>query len=292
MKRAPADIPKISKEQVLEASKLSAPEARFLVSNYYDAQDARKRADMQLRHLGEKNEYESDLKSDPGSMLAYTASVQAQMEKNVLKALEAYAGGSRVGQWILAQYGVGPVIAAGLLAHVDIERAPTVGHIWRFAGLDPTCEWKKGEKRPFNPKLKQICWHAGQCFKRTYTAADSYYGKLYAEKKKIIVARNESGEFAERAKTFFTKSADVKKTLKTGKLPAGNLDSQAARFAVKIFLSHMHAVWFWDKYKRSPPHPFAIAILGHGHEIRVPMTDMFPGFEQAYYGGGMMEAAE
>ena len=42
--------------------------------------------------------------------------------------------------------GIGPVIAAGLLANIDIKQAPTVGHIWRFAGLDPTNKWigKKG----------------------------------------------------------------------------------------------------------------------------------------------------
>jgi hypothetical protein len=27
------------------------------------------------------------------------------------------------------------------MAHIDIEQAPTVGHIWRFAGLDPTRTW-------------------------------------------------------------------------------------------------------------------------------------------------------
>jgi hypothetical protein len=37
--------------------------------------------------------------------------------------------------------GIGPVIAAGLLANIDITKAPTAGHIWRFAGLDPSSKW-------------------------------------------------------------------------------------------------------------------------------------------------------
>ena len=42
---------------------------------------------------------------------------------------------------------------------------------------------------------------------------------------------------------------------------------------------------FWDKFGTVPPKPFAIAIMGHAHEIVVPMTDEhFPGFAEFYYG--------
>ncbi len=33
--------------------------------------------------------------------------------------------------------GVGPVIAAGLAAYIDIEKAKTISSIWRYAGVDP-----------------------------------------------------------------------------------------------------------------------------------------------------------
>lgn len=286
MKRTDKTIPKPSKEQVLKAANLADAEARFLVSNYYEAQEGRKRSDMQLRHVGEK------ALEDNMEILQWSGQVFSIVEQRVVKFLESYAEGKAPGRWMLAQYGIGPIIAAGILAHVDIEKAPTVGHIWRFAGLDPTCEWKKGEKRPYNAHLKQICWHAGECFKRTSNRSECYYGHLYREKKVQLVAKNEAGGFAERAKIFYTKSAEVRKTLAEGKLPAGNLDSQATRFAVKIFLSHLHALWFWDHYKKPPPKPFAIAILGHGHEIRVNDSHMFPGFDLAYYGREMSEAAE
>jgi hypothetical protein len=63
------------------------------------------------------------------------------LEKNIRSALGVYAAANPVGQWSLSILGIGPVMSAGLLAHIDIEKAPTVGHIWRFAGLDPTREW-------------------------------------------------------------------------------------------------------------------------------------------------------
>ena len=281
-------FPKHNAEAILVASKLTNAEARFVVSDYYASQEARKRADMQLRHLGDK------ASRDNFPILEYTANCNAEMEKLVLKALQKFAEASPVGRWILAQHGIGPVIAAGMLAHLDIEKAPTAGHFWRFAGQDPSCKWEKGQKRPYNADLKQLCYHLGECVKRTYNAADSFYGKLYRSRKELIVKRNEEGYNAERAKTFKTQSAEVRKTLAEGKLPAGNLDRQACNYAAKIFLSHLHAVMYWDKYCRAAPKPFAISIMGHAHEIKVPMMEMFPGFAEAYYGEKeeLMQAAE
>ncbi len=275
---------RLNREQVLAAAALTAPEIRCLVTNYYDAQDMRKRGDMQIRHLGSKD--------DPYGLLDYWAETQANLEKDVEKMLGKYAQGHPVGQWALTQYGVGSVITAGLLAHIDIEEAPTVGHIWRYAGLDPTSKWEKGERRPYNAELKQLSWHIGQCFLKTSNNEQSFYGKIYRRQKELVVERNEAGKYAERAKTFRTLSSDVKKTLKQGKLPASNLDAQARRYAVKIFLSHLHAIWYWHHYKQAPAKPFAISVLGHAHEIIIPNTEMFPGFAEAYYGRKLSEAAE
>lgn len=286
MKRT-SHFPKQNAEAVLIAEKLSNAEARFIVSDYYDSQDARKRADMQLRHLGDK----AGVANAP--LLQYSAKCWAEMEVTVKRALEKYAAASPVGRWVLAQHGVGPVIAAGMLAHLDITKAPTVGHFWRFAGQDPTCKWNKGEKRPYNAEMKQLVYHFGECAKRFSNMADNFYGKIYRARKEFLVKRNEEGFNAERAKTFRTNSADVKKTLKEGKLPASNLDRQAANYAAKIFLSHLHAVMYWDKYRKAPPKPFAIQHQGHAHEIRIPMIEMFPGLAAAYYGEvEHMEAAE
>ena len=281
MKRA-SDIPRFGKEVVLEAARLSNPEARFLVANYYTAQEMRKRTDMQLRHLGEKDV----ATEEPPKVLTATGNDFARIEDNMKKALQGYAESTVVGRWCLSHYGIGPVITAGLLAHLDITKAPTAGHFWSFAGLNPAAVWEKGKKRPWNADLRQICWHLGQCAKRISFRPEAFYGQLYLERKELIVRRNENGEFAERAKTFVTRSKEVKEILAEGKLPAGNLDSQACNFVAKIFLSHLHALMYWDYYERKvPPKPFAMAILGHVHEIAIPNTEeYFPGFYEQYYG--------
>ena len=286
MKRAPS-IHKLDREVVLEAAKLTAPEIRFLVSNYYASQDMRKRADMQVRHLGPDKAAGDTLPP----LLNFTGKQFAEIEQQVGRGLAAYAEGSAVGRWMLAQHGVGPVLTAGFLAHLDIEQAPTAGHFWRFAGQDPSCKWEKGEKRPYNADLKQLVYHFGECIKRTSNSPDSFYGAIYKSRKALIVERNENGFNAERAKTFRTTSADVRKTLATGKLPAGNLDRQACNYAAKIFLSHLHAVMFWDRYGKAPPKPFSLSIMGHAHEIKIPMVEMFLGLADAYYGRAIKQAA-
>jgi len=277
----------LTTEMLLEAENLSAAELRLMVANYYQSQHMRKRMDMQLRHLGDKQ---------PLAISTLAAEGFADIEAEIAKAFDKLLI-SPVAQWIRAQRGIGPIIAAGLLAHIDITKAPTAGHIWRFAGLDPTLKWEKGQKRPYNADLKQICWHMGQCFMKQSNDPDCYYGRIYRERKKFEIERNESGANAELAKKFKVSpgaTKAVKDKLAAGKLPDFNIDARARRYAVKMFLSHLHAIMYWDKYKKAPPKPFAIATLGHAHEVAIPNTEMFPGFAKAYYGRdeGRLEAAE
>jgi hypothetical protein len=287
MKRA-SYFPKENAEAILSAANLTEAEARFIVTDYYTSQEARKRADMQYRHIGEESAKET------GAALRYMATAFTEIEATMLKALERFACQRPAGLWMMVQHGVGPVIAAGMLAHLDITKAPTAGHFWRFSGQDPSCQWKKGEKRPFNAAMKQLCYHFGLSVKRASKSPKCFYGAIYRSRKKFLVKRNEAGYNAERAKTFHTTSDQWRKTLAAGKLPDGNIDSQACNFAAKIFLSHLHAIMFWDRFGKIPPKPFAVAILGHAHEIRIPHADMFPGLEAAYYGDRVkcLEAAE
>jgi hypothetical protein len=305
MKRT-TDIPRLDKEVVLQAANLTDAEARFLVADYYQLQEMRKRTDMQIRHLGDR---------ELPALLKYSADGAARIEDQIKRGLEIYAMNHPIGRWMMSIDGVGPVISAGLIAYlggpvevikekgkpkldadgkVELKPVPTVGHWWRLAGLDPTSKWEKGKKRPWSANLKQICWHAGQCFKRISYNEDAFYGRIYQERKALVVMRNERGDYAERAQTFFVKdtaTAEVKKKLASGKLPDFNLDSQACRYAAKMFIAHLHAIWFWHHFGEPPPRPFAIAHLGHAHELRVPNADMFPGFVEAYYPRAKRSAA-
>jgi hypothetical protein len=162
---------------------LSEEEARFLVDAYYIAQEDRKRTGNQVHAMS----------AEPHSVIKWLFDQNRMLEDQVKAALDRYTDSKPIGQWLKATYGIGPVIAAGLMAHIEIKKAPTAGHIWRFAGLDPTQKWEKGKKRPWNAQLKTLCWHIGQSFMKLSNNDKCYYGKAYRARKEFELERNERG---------------------------------------------------------------------------------------------------
>src|SRR5262245_32058867 len=251
-------IKRLSRDLRKAASTLSTSEARFLVDHYYMMQRDRIRAAHQVRQLRDSGE--------PHEVLTWLNDNTGVLEASIKGALGVYAASQPVGKWAQSITGIGPVIAAGFLAHIDINKAPTVGHIWRFAGLDPTIKWEKGKKRPYNARLKVLCWKAGESFKKFSGNDDCYYGRIYRLRKDYEVARNSGGENAEEAKKAIEirkLTSEQKVHYEAGKLPPGRLDLRATRYAVKQFIADLHAYWYRHEFKKDPPLPYPIAILGH-----------------------------
>ena len=260
-------LKRLTKDLKTAATTLSPDEARFLVDYYYQLQDDRIRSAHQVRTLQEAQE--------PHDVLAWVGENAGILERNIKSALDAYSSADPVGRWSKSLVGIGPIIAAGLLAHIDITKAPTVGHIWRFAGLDPTTVWNKSEKRPWNASLKTLCWKIGESFVKVSGRDADVYGKLYLQRKAYEQQRNEAGELkdqaaAKLAKFKIGKSTDAYKAYSTGLLPPGHIHARAKRWTVKLFLGHWHTVAYTIKMGTTPPKPYVMTILGHGHEIQVP----------------------
>ncbi len=260
------------------ARRLSDQEARYLVDLYYTWQENRIRAAHQQRALAAAGE--------PGSVFQHVLDESSHLEQRVKRVLGFFVEDHPIGAWMKAQMGIGPVIAAGMLAHIDIRRAQTAGAIWRYAGLDPTVTWGKGEKRPWNAKLKLVCWKAGTSFVKVSNRDGAVYGAIYRARKELEVARNESGANAEAAAASLAAkrigaTTDAHKAYAAGKLPAARLELRAQRYAVKRFLSDLHAVWFWHTFKRLAPMPWVITHGGHAHYVEPPNLEMFPGMAEA-----------
>lgn len=265
MNAALEPITRLTKDIKAAALMLTDDEARFLVDYYYIAQEDRKRSFNQERALDEQ--------AEPNAVIAWLATQSITLEKQILRALDAYTEAHVMGSWMREIVGIGPVISAGFLAHIDITKAPTVGHIWRFAGLDPTVQWAKGQKRPWNAGLKTLCWKAGQSFMKFSGREDCFYGRIYRERKQYEIDRNERGENAVRAAELVAKvgkSTEAFKHLSAGKLPPGQIDARARRYAVKLFLSHLHGEWHRRHFGAEPPLPYPIAHQGHAHVIKAP----------------------
>ena len=251
-------------KDLLESSKrMTVDQARFLVDTYYQIQDARIRATAQVRALVTSDE--------PHSLLDWVGDVNEEMEKNIKKALNVYAKHHPIGQWAMSITGIGPVLSAGLLAHIDINKAPTVGHIWRFAGQDPTCKWEKGQKRPWNASLKCLCWKIGESFVKVSSNKNDTYGQFYLQRKEQEILKNENLEFKEQADAGAKrvgKTTDAYKAYSVGKLPPAHVHARAKRYAVKLFLAHWHEVAYREHFKCEPPLPYPIAHMGHAHHIK------------------------
>lgn len=257
-------VAKLSRDLLTAARTLSHGEARFLVDLYYLQQDHRKRSNNQVRALTESGE--------PHTVLAWFAEQGETLERRVASVLKTYADAHPVGEWLQDIDGIGPIISAGLLAHIDITRAPTVGHIWRFAGLDPTSKWNKGEKRPWNAALKTLCWKVGESFVKVSNKDTAFYGHIYKERKELELQRNEAGLFAEQAAAILKekrigKETDAYKAYSVGKLPPAHIHARAKRYAVKLFLSAAHRELYVAHYGKEPPLPYPIAHLNHVHKI-------------------------
>lgn len=292
-------IEKLTRDLRNAAAILSDSEARFLVDCYYQMQDARIRSAGQVRSAT----------AEPHEILLWFAEQNRVLENQIKGALDVYSTNHLVGEWLRSVVGIGPVIAAGFLAHIDIEQAPTAGHIWSFAGQVPGVKWGKGEKRPWNAKLKVLCWKAGESFVKTSSRENAFYGRIYVERKASEVAKNMAGDFSDQAVQKL-KDFNIKKTtdaykwysgqitpaaartfheaiaagrvvvprlVKEGRgqpmLPPAHIHRRSTRYAVKLFLAHLHEVWYTLHFGMAPPLPYPIAILGHAHRIAPPTAD-------------------
>ncbi len=285
---------KLTRLEVLEASTFTREQALSLVGMYYSAQKLRVGAGNRIS----AHERSVDVLSDSNLVRLLKADLE-KIEKQAARGLKAFAESQLLGRWALSQVGVGPVIAAGLLAHIDLktcacpvyrgmraqDRPPhvcpgvvTAGAVWRFAGLDPTMTWEKGEKRPYNAKLKRLCWILGECFKKTCNNEKAFYGRLYRERKKLEVQRNEAGDFRALAlerlalanRNRYRISPEQREIWGSGKLQAVGLDRRAARYAVKIFLSHLHQVGREILFGECVKPWVLVHGQGHAHFIAPP----------------------
>jgi hypothetical protein len=303
---------KISRDMLVamkqEGGGVTNSEARYLVDLYYTMQDQRVRINNQAKGL-DRDAKKTGTEAEPHAVIDFVMAQFAILEKNVSSALCAYIQTHEMAWFFDQTIGIGPILAAGLLAHIDIDKAPTAGHIWRFAGLDPTMTWEKKTKRPWNAELKKLCWKIGDSFVKFSNHDQGHYGKIYRERKAYEWQRNLTGANADSAQKAlsakkFKPETDARKwyegdcdperaraLLEEGNpptassckstsgpgvpmLPPAHIDMRARRYAVKLFLSHLHECWWTKTHGEAPPKPFAIAILNHAHYLAPFQSEM------------------
>lgn len=127
-------------EMRVAAKALDRDQARYIVSMYYTAQGYRIASNNQVIALAKANKINDTVR--------WLKTEMAAVEGKMQVVLGAYARTepSGMGRWALGIMGIGPILSAAYLAYLDIAQAPTVGHFWRFGGVDPTIEWLGTER--------------------------------------------------------------------------------------------------------------------------------------------------
>lgn len=242
---------------------------RYLVQTYYDHQHNRIEAANRLRASNKANA--------PSAVMDWLLGRDEQTEKAVRAILEEYVKvePTGMGEWAMLTVGIGPVLSAGLLSLIDMNKATNPSKIWRFFGLDPSVKWVKGQKRPWSAMGKTLCWKIGDSFVKFHNRDDCFYGKLYEQFKAREQELNANGSYAATAARTLEERAikdkDLKACYQSGKLPDGRIELRARRKAVKIFLVH----WWeeaWTRKWGTPPVKKAYVFdkLGHESEIKNP----------------------
>lgn len=284
-------ITKLNKDLREAAKNMDKKEVRLLVDRYYQMQFNRIRAAAQVRAASEGKE--------PSLILVHALEQAEKLENQIKVSLDVYSNSQPMGRWCRDIVGIGPVIASGLLTYLDIEKADTAGHFWSYAGIvGPSQTWGKGEKCPWNIKLKTLCvFKLGESFVKTSNHENSIYGKMYKERKALEWDKNQKGEYYAQAEAVAAKvgkdtetykwataqynKADFSGTSPKGVIATGgalgvemlspaHIHARARRYAVKMFLSHLHQRWYEFHYNKPAPAPYMIAHKGHVHIVPAP----------------------
>lgn len=316
-------IQRLKRDVLKGAEELGRAQVRFLVDSYYMIQEERIRSAGQVRELSNSGE--------PHELLVWFLRQHDTLEQQIKRVLEYYAKSTPLGRWAMSQKGIGPVITAGLLAHIDISKAPTAGHIWSYAGLDPRVIWPSREqarawikengvnvekaamhfrrnpdtllrmattdrngkqvkltadslaralcKRPWNARLKVLCWKIGESFIKLYKKDDAFYGVKLRQRLEYERAQNKAGAYAEQAERLlreknYGKNTEAYKHMSEGRLSPAHILARAKRWTVKLFLAHYHEMAYILELGQKPPMPYPIAHMGHVHRIAPPVHDL------------------
>lgn len=294
-------VEKLTKDLATVARTIGRDEARYLVGSYYNIQDDRMRSGNQERALQKSGA--------PSAIISWFNEQNQVFERQIRKALDQYSAAHPLGQWARSVHGIGPVIAAGLLAHIDFDTTPGISNLWSFAGQNPKAVWEKGQKRPWNAALRVLCWKIGESFVKHGKHENCVYGHLLYERLTLERQNNVAGLFATQAKEILTKkkigkttdayvwySGSLKKGVMEGwaelseagkkerlqktfrvpegtgihMLPPGHILSRAKRYAVKMFLSHYYLKGC-EIIGRPLPVPYIIAHSEGKHTKLVPI---------------------
>ena len=263
-------LDKLNRDLKKAAESVSLDEVQFYVQAYYRVQEMRIACNNQTLDAAKRGV--------PYDLVQFIRDQMRRLEQQIEYVLRKFAEYNPTASLSLNVYGIGPVIASCLVAEIPIDRTPYTSHLLSFAGLRNPKKWEKGQKRPWNAKLKLTCWKIGDSFVKLSNRPDCKYGQLYRQRKEVLVAKNAVGDYARLAERSLQDrniiDAELRKCYQSGRMPDGRIDAWARRHVVELFLSHWFEAATWCAYNRMPKRPWQFAYTDHDPRSYVSPQDM------------------
>lgn len=131
------------KHRIMSMKKITRSDMKTLVDLFYQIQKSRIRLENQIRAIKQ----EKDTSEENSFILEFFLKNFKIMESNISKVIEMAVNISPVGQWLMQVKGVGPVIAAGIIAYLDVRDKQYASQFISYAGLnDNNRPWLGVEK--------------------------------------------------------------------------------------------------------------------------------------------------
>lgn len=178
------------KRDIERLKKLKNRELRILVETFYDMQKLRIAMSNRIYAYDKVGLLEY---IDPEPALGKLKEAEKELEQEIISVVTNHP---LWGAWFKAVKGIGPIMAAGIIAwRDDINKADTISAFWKYHGLAPSqSKRRKGEKLDYNPKAKTHIWKVGmQLLKAKGRYSDIYYAaKAKYEKREDIREKHEN----------------------------------------------------------------------------------------------------
>jgi len=198
--------------------------------------------------------------------------------------------------WLKDVSGVGPIIAGGLLAYVDINICSKVSQLWHYAGqhvVDGEIpRLKKGVKRSWNRRLQTIMWN----FSESIVKSGKGYRALYDERKEhevrnrfltveldnsrseddlagFVAGHHLNENVGEKKQGYYISNKAAALSILRAKNGSSKLllerkqahiNNRAKRHVRKVFLAHVYK--FWREAEGLPVRAVYAMHLGPEHE--------------------------
>jgi hypothetical protein len=217
-------------------------------------QQARVSAQVRQTHLGKKGR-KCNLTEE---ILGKTGELEKWLNGIIRRFVQKHLART----WFSQVKGVGDLNVGKVVSLIDIQKAPTVSSLWKFAGFAVDEHGKaerriRGQKLHYNKTLKAMCWRLAKSLIR---AKGKYY-EYYVQQKKALIEKY-SRQGLQVIPSAELPEENGKKVEKDGKIGLGHVDMMAMRKMIKLFLSHL---WLkWREAEGLPvASPYAHAIQGH-----------------------------